>query len=271
MRPRPPRLLALVLPFALAAGPLGASVQEVDPPSDSLAALDVPALLEEGQMLHDRLLPLDALHRFEAVVQRDSRHYEARWKAAREAVNVGMLASDDDRKKEWFRRAERHARVGMAARDSAPDARHWLSVALGRRALLEGIRTRVRIAGEVRDLALRVLEVDSLHHGAHHVLGQWHAEVRRLSGIERWIAGNVLGGDAMDEASWEEARKHLERAVELAPGHLLHRLELARIYLDLDREDDARTQLEEVLRRPAMEPTDPLHKQAAQELLEELG
>jgi Tfp pilus assembly protein PilF len=128
----------------------------------------------------------------------------------------------------------------------------------------------VRLAEEVRRQALRVLELDSLHAGAHHVLGQWHAEVRRLSGVSRFFARHVLGAEVLDQASWDQAVRHLERAVELAPQGIIHHLELARVYLDRDREADARDELREVLQRPALEPTDPLHKQEAVRLMGEL-
>jgi FimV-like protein len=237
---------------------------------DSLAGLRVHELLARGQALHEQLLPLDALRRFEAVVERDSLHYEAHWKAAREAVNVGML-TEEDRMKEWYVRAEWHARAALRAREDGVQARHWLAVSLGRRALVEGVRTRVQLAEQIREEALKVLELDSLHAGAHNVLGEWNAEVRRLSGLERWVAGNILGGDTMGSASWEAARRHLQRAVELDPDGLIHRLALARVYADTGEEELAREQLREVLDRPVAEPTDPLHKQEAQELLRDLG
>ena len=260
-----------IIPLIVAAGTLlPGRLAGQQPSADSLAAFDIPRLLQDGQSLHERLMPMDALQRFEEVVARDSLHYEARWKAAREAVNVGMMA-EEGRQRDWYGRAETHARVAVTVRGDRVEGHHWLAVALGRRALEEGIRDRVRLAEAIRREALAVLALDSLHGGAHHVLGEWNAEVQRLSGIERWVAGNLLGGDSMGEASWDAARDHLERAVELEPRAIIHRLALARIYLDTDDEEAARSQLEEALALPVVEPTDPIHKQEAQELLAGMG
>jgi Flp pilus assembly protein TadD len=112
------------------------------------------------------------------------------------------------------------------------------------------------------------LALDSLSAGAHHVLGEWHAEIRRLSGLERWAARELLGLDEIGNASWDDAVEHLERAVALAPDVLVHRLDLARAYLDVGRKEDARRELQEVLDLPAVEPIDSLQKESAIRLLE---
>ena len=63
----------------------------------------------------------------------------------------------------------------------------------------------------------------------------------RLSGLSRFFAKNLLGAGIFKEASWEEAMSDMERAVALDPGRLYHRLELAEIYADRKRYDDARS------------------------------
>lgn len=265
---RPPRFaiaVFLVLTALMStAGPGGAQTAPPNRsgPSDRLVA--------EGDSLRGLLRPLKALERYQAALEMDSAHYEALWKSSREAVTLGMLAADQDASKEWYRTAEGYARraVGKAPADAR--GHEWLAISLGRRALREGPRTRVELSEAVRREALAALAADSLSPAAHHVLGQWNAEVRRLSGITRLVARKLLGGDAMDQASWEAAERHLRRAVELAPSGLVHRLELARILIDTDRPELARDHLRMVLDLPPVDPADPLHKQDAQELLRRL-
>jgi tetratricopeptide (TPR) repeat protein len=223
--------------------------------------------LSYGDDLHRRLRPLEALEVFEEILASDSTSYEALWKSAREAVSLGMLAADSDDQERRYAQAESFARTAIRVNPADAQGHHWLAVALGRQALNEGPRTKVRLAGEIRREALAALAIDSLHAGAHHVMGQWHAEVMRLSGFSRFVARRLLGADAFEEASWDEARRQLERATQLAPGMLIHHLELARIYLDSGHPDGAREEVRTVLERPAIEPTDALHKQEALELL----
>lgn len=228
------------------------------------------ARLGAGDAAHYALDPGAALARFERLLAEDSTSYDALWRAAREEVNLGMLASDPAERKRRAEAAVGFARRARKARPAGPEGAEWLAVALGRLALEHGPRTRARLAVEIRDAALTALELDSLTAGAHHVLGEWHAEIRRLSGIERWAARRLLGARVVELASWDRAIEHLERATRLAPEALVHHLDLARAYADVDRGEDARRALREVIDRPVLEPVDPQLKRTAERLLAEL-
>jgi regulator of sirC expression with transglutaminase-like and TPR domain len=114
------------------------------------------------------------------------------------------------------------------------------------------------------------VQLDSLHDGAYHVLGAWHAEIKRLSGITKFFAKTFLGGGFMGMASWDSAVVHLERSVELKPEYIYHRLELAEVYLDLEQYAMAREQLERLLTLPNGDVLDPMHKETATRLLDEI-
>ncbi|MDP2957537.1 MAG: hypothetical protein Q8N53_14020 [Longimicrobiales bacterium] len=227
-------------------------------------------LLDQGDLAHAALRPGKALDDYLRVLSSDPNRYDALWRAAREAVNLGMLATDGAERKALNAEAEDFARRARLADPSGVEGAEWLAIALGRQALDGGPRARVRLAVEVREAALAALALDSANAGAHHVLGVWHAEVRRLSGLERWLARRLPGGAVFEEASWEVAEGHLLTSVALDPGGLIHRVDLARLYRDTGRAEEARAQLREALGRPAIEPVDPLHKQEAQELLRTL-
>jgi FimV-like protein len=261
-----PVLLPCGLAFCLAIS-WGPPVQAQTPTPD----LDVRELTAQGDSLRRLLRPLDALERYEAALSMDEGDYEALWKAAREAVTLGMLAADDDAAQDRYRKATELARRATEAAPERSQGHEWLAISLGRLALREGPRTRVRLSRQVQEEALYALAIDSLSAAAHHVLGQWHAEIRRLSGIERFFARKVMGADEMDQASWSSAERHLARAAELAPDRPIHQLELARVYVDTDRPDLARELLRTVLDLPTTEATDPLMKEEAQELLVELN
>jgi tetratricopeptide (TPR) repeat protein len=222
--------------------------------------------IETGDEARTDLRPRDALEAFRTVLASHPDRYEVLWRAAREAVALGMLGEDGSG--DWYEEATRYARRAVEVDPDGVAGHEWLAVALGQNALDEGARARVQLAEEIRTVALRTLELDPSNAVAHHVLGEWHAEIKRLSGVARWMAEQLLGADAFGDASWEAARKNLERAVELNPANLVHHLALGRLYMDLDRTAEARARLQDVLDRPARTPTDSLHKQHARELLD---
>jgi len=190
--------------------------------------------------------------------------------AARDAVMRGMLTSHEEAALRWYRNGEEHARSALAIDGSGVPARYWKAVALGRRAELQGVRTRARVATEIRDEAEWILSRDSLHAGAHHLLGTWHAEAGGLRGVTRFLARHLLGADDLGEASWPLAIHHLQEAVRLEPDALFFRLDLARAYAERGRREEARFQLRELLAEPPLEPIDPLVLREGRNLLEAL-
>lgn len=262
------RRITLLLVLALGSFPSTGSTQTPRGiPAREAAAED---LLDQGDLAHAALRPREALDNYLRILSSEPNRYDALWRAAREAVNLGMLATEGAERKSRNVEAEDFARRARSSDPSGVEGAEWLAIALGRQALHGGPRARVRLAVEVREAALAALALDSANAGAHHVLGVWHAEVRRLSGVERWLARRLPGGAIFEEASWEAAESHLLTSVALDPGGLIHRVDLARLYVDTGRGKEARAQLKEALRRPAIEPVDPLHKQEAQELLRTL-
>jgi hypothetical protein len=235
------------------------------PPRDSLLA--------EGITLA-ALQPAEAARRFEELANRNSLDAEARWRAAMalsEAASALTTKPERQRRDSLNLRAEAHARRALALDSTSVWPAFALGLVLGKTALTRGIKQRVRLAVEVRQLALRALAADSTHDGAHHLLGRWHAEVRRLSGLERLIAKAILGGGVFGQASWAEARTHLERAAALDSTRIFHRLDLAKVCYDLEDFDCAAAELRQVAELPERVSMDARYKQEAAELLTRLG
>jgi tetratricopeptide (TPR) repeat protein len=162
--------------------------------------------------------------------------------------------------------AERLARRAVAADSMGADGHFALAAAVGRASLGMGKKERIRRARVIRDEALRTLALNPRHDGAYHILGRWNAEIMRLSGLSRFFAKSLLGAGVFKQASWEGAVSNMERAVELDPGRLYHRLELAQIYVDRKRYDDARAQLEALQRLPDREIMDSVYRRQAEAL-----
>lgn len=204
------------------------------------------------------------------VTLRDQHPGNARvlYRLALTRVDMGEQAESESSRTSNYRQAGEIAREAVEADSTSANAHLTLSIALGRVALTSGTRERIQLSREVKSHADRAVELDSTLAGAYHVRGRWNREVADLGFFERTIVKTVYGG--LPEASFEQAVRDFQKALEIE-DEIVHRLELARTYLKMGRESDARTHLERVLAMTPSDPDDPRHKKKAQELLDELG
>jgi tetratricopeptide (TPR) repeat protein len=205
-----------------------------------------------------------ALAHFDAAVSRDSTDYEANWRGAIALIDTAEVIPDNVKSPErdsLYARAERLARRAVAADSAGADGHFALAAAVGRASLTMGKQERIRRARIIRDEAMRAIQLNPRHDGAYHILGRWNAEIMRLSGLSRFLAKRLLGAGIFGEASWEAAVSDMERAVALDPGRLYHHLELAEIYVDRKRYDDARAQLADMAALPDREIMDSVYRQ----------
>ncbi|MEP7347943.1 MAG: hypothetical protein ABI877_21930 [Gemmatimonadaceae bacterium] len=224
-----------------------------------------------GDREHDAFHPEAALAHYEAALTLDSMNIHALLKASLSAVDLGEGTSDKNKAAELFRLGERYGRRAVAVAPDDAESRFNLARALGRAALNVGVRDRVKYAVEIRDQALAALKIDPSHPGALHVIGMWNAEVMRLNGLERFFAKNFLGGKIFSVANWKDAVSNLERAVEIDPTRLSHKLDLGLIYRDVGDKAKAREQLEAVVNGAQTDVNDPIYKRQAQQALAKLS
>lgn len=214
------------------------------------------------------------LAHLEAALALDSTDCAANWRAAFALLDQGEQLPDTLAGRErdsLFARAEMLARRALAADSLGPEGHFAVAATVGRASLTMGKKERIRRAKIIRDEALRTLALDPSHDGAYHVLGRWNAEIMRLSGLSRFFAKSFLGAGIFGQASWEEAIANLQKAVELDPNLIYHRLELARIYADRKRYQEALDQLGRIASLPDRELLDPLYRERAVALARRIG
>lgn len=186
-------------------------------------------------------------------------------------VEAEAAATDGDRGKEILKEAEAHAREAVTEAPEEVGRRFALAVVLGLRADREGGRTKVRAASQLHEELETILAMDPEHARARHLLGRLHAGVLRMNRVTRWVATNLLGGDALKAATWEEAERNLRFAAEQVPEVGEHHLQLANLYRDTERSDLALEEIEHVLALPAETPLAEATRAEALELREKLG
>lgn len=219
--------------------------------------------------------PDSALAYYKAALAIDSTNYAALWRAAEAQSDIGkQIVGEHDYtvhvRDSVYEVARDYAEGAVRADSMGAEGHCMLAIVLGRLSRTKGGKERVQYARIIYDEASRALQLDSTLDKAEHVLGAWHAEVKRLSGITKFFAKTFLGAGFMDRASWDSAVVHLKRAIALNPTDIYHHLELAEVYIDIDQYDDARAQLQEVQRLPVGDVMDPAHKKKAAELLADI-
>ncbi len=204
-----------------------------------------------------------ALEHYEAALKDDPKNYDALWKASRSAVDLGEFEKDDAKRDDYFKRGELYARRAVEANPNDAEGHFNLARALGRNALTQSPRGRVKYAGDVRNQALECLKLSPKHPGCLHVMGMWNAEVMRLNGFTRMIAKNFLGGQIFNSASWDEAKRYMEESVAADPDRITHHVDLAGVYRDTGDKAKARAEWQTVMKLPNRDYNDRYYKAEA--------
>lgn len=213
--------------------------------------------------------PRGTIRASETRLEADSLDVEALWLGALALVQEGRsvpLDTKNPARDSLFYRAERWARRAARLRPDDADVQFALAMAIGNAALTKSPRERVKSADEIWKAATRATQLDPEHDGAWHVLGRWHAEMLRVSSIERYFAKQFLGAAVFDRADWAKAAEFLERARDLDSLRITHRLDLAEVYADRKRWPEARRELDAVRTLPRREPNDTLYQRQGEQL-----
>jgi tetratricopeptide (TPR) repeat protein len=239
----------------------------------TVAAQSVADLVRDGIQAQQARDPATALRYFEAALQGDSTSYEATWRAAEVLMDIGKQTPDSVKSPErdsLYVRAERYGRRAVELDPSGADGHYALATAIGRASLTKGKSERVRRAGEIRAEALQALELDPKHAKTYHVMGRWNAEIMRLSGFQRFIAKNFLGGKIFNAAAWDSAVAYMAKAVALDPENIYNHLDLAEIFIDCGRYTEARANLNLAESLPISDVGDPAYQARAAALLQQI-
>jgi Tfp pilus assembly protein PilF len=175
---------------------------------------------------------------------------------ARASLAAAYLAERRDSVDAHIADAVRHARLAVAATPDDADAHYWLAAALGRRARRSGFAGAVRAGRESYLEARHALRLDSLHGGAHAVVGGFHEAVARLRWPVRTMVTALVALPDVRQASLASAEREYRTAVRVDPTSLQFRNDLGGFLARSGRLADAEAEWRAASDLPALAPVD---------------
>jgi len=185
-------------------------------------------LIRQADSLEASLHEQAAYHKFREALKVDPRNYYALWKCSELCSRVGNRQAAKEKKIEFFTAGRIYAQNAIKVNPRAADGYYALSVAMGRKALIESGNERIKAVREIRANAEKALKINSNHGRAWHVMGKWHYEVSNLNTIEKTALKFFYGG--LPKATLQESIASYEKARLLEPVFALNNLELAKAY-----------------------------------------
>ncbi|MFH1842247.1 MAG: tetratricopeptide repeat protein [bacterium] len=202
----------------------------------------------------------------EAALAQDPASYPATWRLARVLLDLGNKTEEKDERLAYFEAAETQARRAVELQEDDTWGHHYLAASVGKLALFHGGKKKIELSREVRDEALRAVELDPENDKSYHILGRWNRGVANLSALKK-LAARVVYGGVPKGASNENAVEYFQRAIVLAPDHINHHLELGITFMEMKDYEQATTAFETALSLPESDPNDPEYKAEASEQL----
>jgi tetratricopeptide (TPR) repeat protein len=192
-------------------------------------------------------------------VAANPRDFESAWKLARAHYWLGTRGLPERERKAALEAGLAAGRKATAIDSSRPEGHFWIAANMGALAESFGLRQGIRYRTPIREELERVLEIDPafLDGSADRALGRWYYKVPGLFG------GNK-----------RRAEEHLRKALTYNPQSIITRLFLAETLVALDRDAEARRELEGALAAPVSAewaPEDRAFKDEARALLARLS
>lgn len=257
-------MLVLVLALFLAGVPVVSASALQDTGAEQEVAL--------GNAAYAQFDNQTALQHFLNALKQDPNNFQALWKGARAYADVGKTfeKTQKDKAKALYLSGDTLARQVVKLYPDSADAHFVLAMCVGRVALFEGGKTKIRLSKEVKAEADKAIALNPNHDGAYHIIGRWNYNIATLSGVLKFFAKVIYGG-VPPGASLEEAARMFAKAIEINGDKPIHRLEYGRTLIELEQYSAAREQLQKCIDLPQAQWDDPTSKEEAAKLLKEIA
>jgi tetratricopeptide (TPR) repeat protein len=158
----------------------------------------------------------------------DNRNYQVEWTFAKYNYFLGKFTPDENEAEEALEQGRDAGKIASRVDPSKPDGHFWYAANLGELAQRSPITVGLRSVDDIKDSMNKVIEIQPDYQGA--------SAFDALAQVE--LKTRLKGGSA------EKAVELLERGIQLAPDNTNIRLHLGEAYLAVERDSEARKQLD---------------------------
>lgn len=202
----------------------------------------------------------EGLNLYLEILDEHPQNLEALWNTAVIYARIGYRQENEEDQKRYYEKALEIAQQAVEHHSESGYAHYAIAVAKGRMTEVLDTGERIETSNQIKEHLKKATDKLPTFGPVWHLYGVWHSDVANVSGLGRAAAG--LFSEGLPDASNEKAETYLRRAISLRGDNILFRLDLARHYIKVDREDNAKDVLTDLLN---LEP----HMKGDEELLEE--
>jgi tetratricopeptide (TPR) repeat protein len=166
---------------------------------------------------------------------------ELLWRLARLSVCMAETAEGAERDR-LLVKAEEDARHCLRSDSTLAEGHTWLAAALGYIGYFAGTGEQVRLAWEILGETDRAIALRPDDDAAYSIRGSLYRALGNAGWLRRQLARLFVG--RLPPGGFQEGEEALQRAIALAPDVMRHRYELAVLYLDWGKTEQAKECLE---------------------------
>ncbi len=230
---------------------------------------EIKEMVEKAKQKVEEMDEERALEIFNKVLEKDPENYDALWNKSLLTTRKYYREDNEDVQLEGYGKALEIAEKTLELHPDKGHSHYVYAVAKGRYYELEGTRDMIEASHAIGEHVEKAAELIPDYAPVWHLYGVWHSDIANANRAER-AAARLLSEGLPDDAEEDKAEKYLKKAIDMMPESILFRVDLAKHYRDIGKEDKAIEVLEEASTMEVTMMDDDDKKEEAKELLEEL-
>jgi len=234
----------------------------------TLFAQNADSLISKADALHEEenyAEVYDVMKQAEAVAPEN---FEVVWRLARANFDISDNTTDEEKISKHLYQGLSYAEKALEMDPNRAESHKWYGILIGRVGEIEGTKQKIKNSYEVAEHTKKAIELDPEDAANYHVMGRWHYTLADLSWVERQVASVIYAKPP--QASFEEARKYFQTAIDKDPEDIRNYVWLGRTQEALDNESGARKAYNSALEISAQSESDRKLQKEARELLNDL-